>query len=96
MFAELLHSADEAGQHRYLTAVARLRSSGDSNIQSAFDDDDDSAAAKYRLDFRRLVLAALWRSVEEARARASNSQRASDEGPWNINRRTVAWRDRRG
>ena len=69
-------------QHRSLTAVASLHEGRDQSPA----EDDDAAADKYRADFRRLVVATLWRSVEEAQRRLSSAH----DGPWRMDRRTAA------
>ena len=84
---ELLRSADEAGQHRSLTAVASCHSRDHSQLAS---EDDELAASKYQVDFRRVVLAALLRSVEEARLRSSTEQRAGEERSLRVDRTTAA------
>jgi len=78
----LLRSADEAGQHRWLTAV--------SNQDMFAFEDDNGAVATYQADFKRLVLTALLRSVEVAHGRRSRMQRPSDEWWSKMDRKTAA------
>jgi len=74
----LLRSAAEAGHHRSLTGVNNCESN---RLAS---EDEDSAATKYQIEFRRLVLATLLRSVEVTRPSES------EEWPARMDRRTAA------
>jgi len=78
----LMRSADEAGQHRSLAAVGR-------RDMIAFED-DNSAVEAYQADFKRLVLAALLRSVEVARQRWSTMKRSGEEWSLKMDRNTAA------
>jgi len=74
----LLRSAAEAGYHRSLTGV------NDRESNRLASEDEDSAATKYQIEFRRLVLATLLRSVEVTRPSES------EELPARMDRRTAA------
>jgi len=81
----LQQSANRAGQHRSLTAVSSRRSRDQSTC-----DDDDSPSTEYQANFRRVVLAALLRSVDVAQKRRSSTRFAGEQWLSRMDRKTAA------